>query len=307
MLRRSGCTARTRRACDPWPGKARPCQSAESGKSASNAVRPSGALSGQRGPRVHWRTCPRVSLGSSRPSFIGEASPEALPQARVHKSRHLGPVPPAPEPCSGTVRKPAAGPLVRWEGGRFVRSPSKPLKVFQTSGLACHIELLMERLVPVNRQPVDVPHGEPTARWRGEPARWEATAPVPRSTENAQTRRPRLETCRRGNQCMSKPFLPSMPFPVPTGSTVHDLHQLLDHLESRLSRHSSCRMSRIGRAITPNNSRVVQCARFLPRCFRGSAREGDVPIPRVTLAQERDIDLDFLLRCVAMRPACNAP
>ena len=90
---------------------------------------------GSYAPRVHWCACPKASLGPSRPSFIGEVSPDALPQARIRSYRQLGPAPPAPEPSSGTAWKPAAGRLGRWGRGGFVRSPSKPLKVVQTSPL----------------------------------------------------------------------------------------------------------------------------------------------------------------------------
>ena len=86
---------------------------------------------GSYAPFSHWCTCPKVSLGPSRLSFIGEVSPEALPQARIRSCCPLGPVPPAPEPRSGTIRKPAAGRLGRWVRIVCVHRPSKPLKVFQ--------------------------------------------------------------------------------------------------------------------------------------------------------------------------------
>lgn len=63
--------------------------------------------------RIRCLECPCQSgmfgeFSPSEPSFIGEACPEALPQARVDDSRHQGRVPPAPELSSGTVRKPEA-------------------------------------------------------------------------------------------------------------------------------------------------------------------------------------------------------
>lgn len=99
-------------------------------------TRDSGMIDDRRGPGSytpfsHWCPCPKVSLGPSRPSFIGEASPEALPQARVYNSRRLGPVPSAPEPRSGTVWKSATGLPGRWGKGWFVPKPSKRLMVFQ--------------------------------------------------------------------------------------------------------------------------------------------------------------------------------
>ena len=88
---------------------------------------------GSYAPFNHWCRCPKVSLGPSRPPFIGEVSPEALPQARVHHDSHLGPVPPAAEFRSATVSKPAAGRPGRWGGGECVSNPQKPLNVFQAS------------------------------------------------------------------------------------------------------------------------------------------------------------------------------
>ena len=95
-------------------------------------------MEGRRGPgsyapSKHWSTCPQASLGPSRPSFIGEASSEVLPQVRIHTQRHLGPAPPAPEPRSGTARKTATGhrgPLGR---SGCVRKPSETPQVFQVS------------------------------------------------------------------------------------------------------------------------------------------------------------------------------
>lgn len=53
-------------------------------------------------------------MGPRRPPLIGEASPEAVPQARVHHDSHLGPVPPSSEFSSETVSKPAVGLPARW-------------------------------------------------------------------------------------------------------------------------------------------------------------------------------------------------
>ena len=94
-----------------------------------------GIVDGWREPGSHapfnqWCSRPKVSLGPNRAPIIGDASPKALPQARVHNSRHLGPAPPGPEPLSGTVRESVTGRQGRCGGGGIVRSPAKPLRVF---------------------------------------------------------------------------------------------------------------------------------------------------------------------------------
>lgn len=55
------------------------------------------------------------------------------------------------------------------------------------------------------------------------------------------------------------------------------------------------------------SSQVAWCARFLPRCFRGSVREEDVPRPPARLVQGRDTDPRLPLRRVARRSADSAP
>ena len=80
---------------------------------------------GAHAPRSVWVRAGHRSL--ARPPW------RLSPQAGVHNSRHLGPAPPAPEPRSGTVRESATGRHGRWGRGGFVRSPAKPLNVFQAS------------------------------------------------------------------------------------------------------------------------------------------------------------------------------
>ena len=67
------------------------------------------------------------------------------------------------------------------------------------------------------------------------------------------------------------------------------------------------RVLRAAIALTPTSSRVAQCGRFPPRCFRGSAPEGGVPRPPVRPAPERDTDLRLPLRYASMRSANSAP
>ena len=107
-----------------------------------------GAGPAAKPPFNHWCRCPKVSLGPSGPPFIGEVSPEALPQASVHCDSHLGPVPPAYERSSATVSKPAAGRPGRWGGGWCVSNYSKPLNVFQAR---------LSLVVPTSFMPL--PHG----------------------------------------------------------------------------------------------------------------------------------------------------
>lgn len=52
-------------------------------------------------------------------------------RARVLNSRHLGLVPPSPEPCSGSARKPAADRLDRWGEGGLSASHRDTSKCFR--------------------------------------------------------------------------------------------------------------------------------------------------------------------------------
>ena len=65
---------------------------------------------------------PKVSPGPSSPPFIGDASREAVPQARVRRDSPLGPARPTCEPTSRTVRKPARELTARFGPSRCARS-----------------------------------------------------------------------------------------------------------------------------------------------------------------------------------------
>ena len=87
--------------------------------------------SGSYAPFLHWSTCPQASLGPSGPSFIVEASSEALTQARFHLARHLGPERPSLSHAREQQRVSATGRSGRLGGGICIPEPSEPPKVFQ--------------------------------------------------------------------------------------------------------------------------------------------------------------------------------